>query len=55
MTGQTEAGSRAQDRLGIPFGRPGHAREVAAAIAFLAICTAEYVPAHRSSSTASSR
>ncbi|MEQ0559988.1 SDR family oxidoreductase [Amycolatopsis sp. NEAU-NG30] len=43
MTGQTDADPREQDRPGIPLGRPGHAAEVAAAVAFLATPAAGYV------------
>ncbi|MEU4674031.1 SDR family oxidoreductase [Amycolatopsis sp. NPDC023774] len=43
MTGQTDADPREQDRPGIPLGRPGHAREVAAAVAFLATPAAGYI------------
>ena len=43
MTGQEDADPAAQDRPGIPLGRPGHAREVAAAIRFLVSPEASYV------------
>lgn len=43
MTGQTDADPHAQDRPGIPLGRPGDAREVAALIAFLASPPAAYI------------
>jgi NAD(P)-dependent dehydrogenase (short-subunit alcohol dehydrogenase family) len=43
MTGQTDADPREQDRPGIPLGRPGHAAEVAAAVAFLATPAAGYI------------
>jgi NAD(P)-dependent dehydrogenase (short-subunit alcohol dehydrogenase family) len=43
MTGQTDADPREQDRPGIPLGRPGHATEVAAAVAFLATPAAGYI------------
>jgi NAD(P)-dependent dehydrogenase (short-subunit alcohol dehydrogenase family) len=36
MTGQEDEDPHQQERLGIPLGRPGDAREVAAVIAFLA-------------------
>ena len=36
MTGQTDQDPRDKDRPGIPLGRPGDAREIAAVIAFLA-------------------
>lgn len=43
MTGQTDVDPRDQERPGIPLGRPGHAREVAAAVAFLATPAAGYI------------
>lgn len=43
MTGQTDEDPREKDRPGIPLGRPGDAREVAAVIAFLASREASYV------------
>ncbi|WP_318307012.1 SDR family oxidoreductase [Amycolatopsis solani] len=43
MTGQADADPREQDRPGIPLGRPGHAAEVAAAVAFLATPAAGYI------------
>jgi len=43
MTGQTDTDPHAEDRPGIPLGRPGDAREVAALIAFLASPEAAYV------------
>lgn len=43
MTGQEDADVRAEKRPGIPAGRPGDAREVAAVIAFLAGEDASYV------------
>ncbi|MDX3189576.1 SDR family oxidoreductase [Streptomyces sp. MN03-5084-2B] len=43
MTGQADADPRDQDRPGIPLGRPGHAAEVAAAVAFLATPAAGYI------------
>lgn len=43
MTGQTDNDPRQQDRPGIPLGRPGDAREVAALIAFLASPEAAYI------------
>jgi len=43
MTGAHEVDPRTIERQGIPLGRPGHAREVAAAIAFLASPEAAYV------------
>jgi NAD(P)-dependent dehydrogenase (short-subunit alcohol dehydrogenase family) len=43
MTGQTDEDPHAKDRPGIPLGRPGDAREIAAVIAFLASPKASYV------------
>lgn len=43
MTGQADQDAAAVDRPGIPLGRPGDAREVAAVIAFLASPAASYV------------
>jgi NAD(P)-dependent dehydrogenase (short-subunit alcohol dehydrogenase family) len=43
MTGQTDEDPTQEDRPGIPLGRPGDAREVAAVIAFLASPAASYV------------
>jgi NAD(P)-dependent dehydrogenase (short-subunit alcohol dehydrogenase family) len=43
MTGQTDQDPAATDRPGIPLGRPGDAREVAAVIAFLASPASSYV------------
>jgi len=43
MTGQTDTDPRRTDRPGIPLGRPGDAREVAALIAFLASPDAGYI------------
>jgi NAD(P)-dependent dehydrogenase (short-subunit alcohol dehydrogenase family) len=43
MTGQEDEDPHGQDRPGIPLGRPGDAREVAAVIAFLASAPASYV------------
>ncbi|WP_051735546.1 SDR family oxidoreductase [Streptomyces sp. NRRL B-3229] len=43
MTGQGDEDVRTEDRPGIPLGRPGDAREVAAVIAFLAGPEAGYV------------
>lgn len=43
MTGQTDIEPQTEDRPGIPAGRPGDAREVAAVIAFLASAEAGYV------------
>lgn len=42
MTGQHDADPRTQDRPSIPLGRPGHAREIAAAIVHLASPGASY-------------
>ncbi|OII61364.1 SDR family oxidoreductase [Streptomyces sp. CC53] len=43
MTGQEDVDVRTRERPGIPLGRPGDAREVAAVIAFLAGEDASYV------------
>lgn len=43
MTGQHDVDPRSQRRPGIPLGRPGGAREIAAAIRFLASPEASYV------------
>ncbi|REH39323.1 hypothetical protein BCF44_113178 [Kutzneria buriramensis] len=43
MTGQEDVDPHTQRRPGIPLGRPGAAREVAAAVAFLATPAAGYV------------
>ncbi|AXB42404.1 SDR family oxidoreductase [Amycolatopsis albispora] len=43
MTGQADADPRAQERPGVPLGRTGDAREVAAAVAFLATPAAAYI------------
>jgi NAD(P)-dependent dehydrogenase (short-subunit alcohol dehydrogenase family) len=43
MTGAHDKDPRRLQRPGIPAGRPGHAREIAAAIAFLASPEASYV------------
>jgi len=43
MTGQTDEDPVGTDRPGIPLGRPGDAREIAAVIAFLASPEASYV------------
>jgi NAD(P)-dependent dehydrogenase (short-subunit alcohol dehydrogenase family) len=42
MTGQHDVDPRAEERPGIPLGRPGHSREVAAAIVHLATPEASY-------------
>ncbi|MCP2315381.1 hypothetical protein APR12_000711 [Nocardia amikacinitolerans] len=43
MTGQEDVDPRSQPRPGVPLGRPGHAREVASVVAFLATPAAGYV------------
>jgi NAD(P)-dependent dehydrogenase (short-subunit alcohol dehydrogenase family) len=43
MTGQHEVDPHTEDRPGVPLGRPGDAREVAAVIRFLASPDASYV------------
>lgn len=43
MTGNEDADPHEVDRPGIPLGRPGHPREIAAVIAFLASPAASYV------------
>lgn len=43
MTGQTDEDPTRTDRPGVPLGRPGDAREVAAVIAFLASPASSYV------------
>ncbi|SFQ31300.1 hypothetical protein SAMN05421810_10663 [Amycolatopsis arida] len=43
MTDQDDVNPRTQERPGYPLGRPGHAREVAAVVAFLATPAAGYV------------
>ena len=43
MTGQTDKDPQGEHRPGIPLGRPGDAREIAAVIAFLASARAGYV------------
>jgi len=43
MTGQEDQDPRAVHRAGVPLGRPGDAREIAAVIAFLASAEAGYV------------
>jgi len=43
MTGNEDVDPRTAERPGIPAGRPGHAREIAAAVAFLASPGASYV------------
>ena len=43
MTDQEDVDPRTVDRPGVPLGRPGDAREVAAVVAFLASPAASYV------------
>jgi NAD(P)-dependent dehydrogenase (short-subunit alcohol dehydrogenase family) len=43
MTDQTDEDPRSEERPGVPLGRPGDAREVAAVIAFLASPASAYV------------
>ncbi|RZQ63880.1 SDR family oxidoreductase [Amycolatopsis suaedae] len=43
MTGQPDANPAEHKRPGVPLGRPGHAKEVAAVVAFLATPAAAYV------------
>jgi NAD(P)-dependent dehydrogenase (short-subunit alcohol dehydrogenase family) len=43
MTGQEDVDPHTQPRPGVPLGRPGHAKEVAAVVAFLATPAASYV------------
>ncbi|MGK8488558.1 SDR family oxidoreductase [Nocardia asiatica] len=43
MTGQEDADPREQHRPGVPLGRTGHAKEVAAVVAFLATPAASYI------------
>lgn len=43
MTGQEDVDPHTQPRPGVPLGRPGHAAEVAAVVAFLATPAASYV------------
>lgn len=43
MTGQTDEDPRSKDRPGVPLGRPGDAREVAAVIEFLSSPSSSYV------------
>jgi NAD(P)-dependent dehydrogenase (short-subunit alcohol dehydrogenase family) len=43
MTGQEDLDPRTEPRPGVPLGRPGHAREVAAAVAFLTTPAAGYI------------
>ena len=46
MTGQEDEDPRAAEREGVPAGRPGHAREIGEAIAYLASDGARYTTGH---------
>jgi len=46
MTGQEDEDPRQEDREGVPAGRPGHAREIGEAIAYLASDGARYTTGH---------
>lgn len=48
MTGQTDEDPHSTERPGVPLGRPGDAREVAAVIAFLASPASAYVTDRKS-------
>jgi NAD(P)-dependent dehydrogenase (short-subunit alcohol dehydrogenase family) len=43
MTGQEDQDPTTTERPGVPLGRPGHAREIADVIAFLASPASSYV------------
>ncbi|MET9230252.1 SDR family oxidoreductase [Lentzea sp. NPDC003310] len=43
MTGQEDVDPHTEPRHGVPLGRPGHAKEVAAVVAFLATPAASYL------------
>lgn len=43
MTGKQDENPHDEDRPGVPLGRPGHAREVADAIPWLASAESSYV------------
>jgi hypothetical protein len=46
MTGQEDQDPRDEERGGVPFGRPGHAREIGEAVAYLASPGAGYTTGH---------
>jgi NAD(P)-dependent dehydrogenase (short-subunit alcohol dehydrogenase family) len=46
MTGQEDEDPRAAEREGVPAGRPGHAREIGEAVAYLASPGARYTTGH---------
>jgi hypothetical protein len=46
MTGQEDQDPHDEERGGVPFGRPGHAREIGEAVAYLASPGAGYTTGH---------